>query len=280
MANPWFAFYLDDYERKTSHLSMLEHGAYGTAIRRYYMVGGPLPANAEQLHRVCRAIAPEEKAALDSVMAQYFHLEADGWHHDRCDEEIAKSREISEKRANSASIRHSKSNANAPANAKQMQTQLQPQPHIELVLSKPAFSLPVWIPEKAWVAYEEMRKAIKKPLANTKARELAVAKLQKLMDSGHNPEAVLYQSIFNSWQGLFPIREDGNGANQPNKPARVSAAEAREQSNTDAIENVLRKRHGDSALGAAGGETKQGNTDRGGLQPVACGPVVLPPISH
>ena len=67
------------------------------------------------------------------------------------------------------------------------------------------FDPPEWLPMDEWVAYVEMRNKIKKPLT-VKAKSLAVKKLLQLKSDGHLPEDVLNQSIFNSWQGLFPIR--------------------------------------------------------------------------
>ena len=43
------------------------------------------------------------------------------------------------------------------------------------------------------------------------AKRLAINKLSALADQGHDVKAVLEQSIFNSWQGLFPIRKEGVG---------------------------------------------------------------------
>ena len=41
-----------------------------------------------------------------------------------------------------------------------------------------------------------------------RAKELAVKKLSDLQVEGHDPKEVLEQSIFYSWQGLFPIRQE------------------------------------------------------------------------
>jgi hypothetical protein len=41
-----------------------------------------------------------------------------------------------------------------------------------------------------------------------KAKILAVKKLADLQVEGHDPKEVLEQSIFYSWQGLFPIRQE------------------------------------------------------------------------
>ena len=67
---------------------------------------------------------------------------------------------------------------------------------------------------QAFTDYVEMRKQIKKPMTD-RAVELAIKKLTELAavpfsDSMDNNLAVqiLNQSILNSWQGLFPVKED------------------------------------------------------------------------
>jgi len=66
---------------------------------------------------------------------------------------------------------------------------------------------------QAFLDYLEMRKKIKKPMTE-KAVELAIKKLHELAtvpfsDSMDNDLAVqiLNQSVMNSWQGLFPLKE-------------------------------------------------------------------------
>jgi uncharacterized protein YdaU (DUF1376 family) len=127
MSNPWYPFYWRDYIADTGHLSLAEHGAYLMLLAHYYMTGAPLPANAEQLHRVCRAFADAERAACNSVLEQFFVLEGDAYHNARADKELAKSRSISEVRSNAAKSRYANAPANAPANAVQLHTQPQPQ---------------------------------------------------------------------------------------------------------------------------------------------------------
>lgn len=114
---PWYAHHLEDYDRRTGHLSMLQHGAYRLLLDYYYRTGSPLPAKAEHLHRICRAIAKEERVAVDSVVGQYFTLLSDGWHNSRADEEMLKAREISEKRRGAAKKSHKQSASNCSANA-------------------------------------------------------------------------------------------------------------------------------------------------------------------
>lgn len=63
------------------------------------------------------------------------------------------------------------------------------------------------IDPEAWEGYLEMRKKIKKPMTK-RAETIAIRKLEKLMFEGHDPNEVLDQSTFNSWQGLFGIKQE------------------------------------------------------------------------
>lgn len=72
------------------------------------------------------------------------------------------------------------------------------------------FVLPDWIPTDAWTRFVAMRKSIGKPMSND-AMGLAVTKLNELAEDGHPPGAVLDQSTFSSWRGLFPIKDQNHG---------------------------------------------------------------------
>lgn len=74
--------------------------------------------------------------------------------------------------------------------------------------------LPPWIDAQAWNGYEAMRQSLRKPMIPA-ARLLAIAKLSGLRDTGQDTTAVLLQSTFRSWVGLFAVRPDDpppNGA--------------------------------------------------------------------
>jgi len=136
----WYPHFMADYESDTQHLSLIEHGAYRLLLDYYYKHKKPLPANASILHRVCRAFADDEQAAIQNVLDQFFVLKKDGWHQKRADAEIDKASEISAKRAAAAKVKHSKQKEigtritskngtkkaaeNGSANALQMHTQL------------------------------------------------------------------------------------------------------------------------------------------------------------
>jgi flagellar motor switch/type III secretory pathway protein FliN len=65
--------------------------------------------------------------------------------------------------------------------------------------------LPDDIDAELWLAFVEMRRALKKPLT-LKAQELILEKLARI---GQNKNDVLKQSIENSWQGVFEIKQGG-----------------------------------------------------------------------
>ncbi|MCR3759194.1 phage replication initiation protein [Clostridium felsineum] len=62
-----------------------------------------------------------------------------------------------------------------------------------------------------------MRKSNKKPLTN-RGMELLLSKLNKLTGSDNEKIEILNQSIFNSWQGVFPLKKEAsNGTTKQNK---------------------------------------------------------------
>jgi len=71
---------------------------------------------------------------------------------------------------------------------------------------KPKLDLPSWIDLSTWHDYLEMRRKIRKP-ATLKAQELIIKKLERLKSEGQDPNKILEQSIENSWQGVFPLKE-------------------------------------------------------------------------
>ena len=109
MSNPfsWYPRYARDYAEKTAHLSLAEHGAYTLLLDHYMTFGGAIAiaiANGmpepSVCYRICRAQTDQERAAVDSVVSQYFTLEDDGClHNKRADIELGKRKNISETRA-------------------------------------------------------------------------------------------------------------------------------------------------------------------------------------
>lgn len=85
--------------------------------------------------------------------------------------------------------------------------------------------LPDWIPLKAWEAFVEMRLSIRAPLSNN-AIALLIGKLGKLRIAGHEPGAVLEQSVMNSWKGLFEVKHEQRRTQQQGRGIRDAAERA------------------------------------------------------
>jgi hypothetical protein len=65
------------------------------------------------------------------------------------------------------------------------------------------FTLPDWIDPILWKSFEDMRQRLRKPMTDD-GRRLAVKKLESLRAQGHSPQAVIENSVMNSYQGFFP----------------------------------------------------------------------------
>jgi hypothetical protein len=63
------------------------------------------------------------------------------------------------------------------------------------------------VPVGVWLEFVEMRKKIRRPMT-PKAAELIHRKLAKLKSEGNDPVEVVEQSIRNSWQDVFAVKEE------------------------------------------------------------------------
>lgn len=136
MSDYWYAFNSGAYAKKTATLSMIEHGAYRLLLDHYYNVGPGIEANATGLLRVCRAFAPDEQAAVQSVLDKFFELRDGMYYNQKADEELEKRSKLrktrSEAGAKGGASARANASAKAKANAGQLPTQLQTQPHPSL----------------------------------------------------------------------------------------------------------------------------------------------------
>jgi uncharacterized protein YdaU (DUF1376 family) len=88
----YYPRYPGDYNRDTSHLSLVEHGVYTKLLDHYYSREIPLPAELDRLYRITAATEDFEQRAVQTVADEFFPINAgDGLRHNgRADEEIAK----------------------------------------------------------------------------------------------------------------------------------------------------------------------------------------------
>jgi uncharacterized protein YdaU (DUF1376 family) len=87
----YFEFYVGDYARDTTHLTLVEHGAYLMLMASYYGGEKPLAADLPTLYRIARAMTKDEQKAVRAIAEQFFPVDVDGLRHNRrADDLIAK----------------------------------------------------------------------------------------------------------------------------------------------------------------------------------------------
>lgn len=107
-------FHIGDWESGTRLLTPLEKGIYIDLLMLYYSTERPILRS--YFDRITRGYTEDERKAFDYVVAQYFEEQDDGFHNARCDEEIAKAAEKSEKARKSIQARWNKA-AKGPASS-------------------------------------------------------------------------------------------------------------------------------------------------------------------
>jgi uncharacterized protein YdaU (DUF1376 family) len=153
--NSWYARYPGDYGRDTAHLSLTEHGAYGLLLDHYYSTGNPLPVGQDALYRICSAFTDTERAAVDSVVAQFFKAGPDGYRNARADREIVRRAEQKQKLSDAGRRGGKKSRRGPQARLKpglseassQAEARPQPQPQKAKAAAAPLFTST----ESVWV---------------------------------------------------------------------------------------------------------------------------------
>lgn len=84
--------------------------------------------------------------------------------------------------------------------------------------AKVIFELPDWVPEQAWAAFAQMRKAMHRVPFTDDAKKGIVDNLEKLKAMGHDPAECLLSSVINGYRGVFPPKDIGNDNPKAAKP--------------------------------------------------------------
>jgi uncharacterized protein YdaU (DUF1376 family) len=246
----FYQHHIGDFRSGTINMTRLERWIYRDMTDVYYDKEKALPNDLDLVCNSVGARTDEERKIVEDLLRFKFKLQDDGWHHDRCDEEIAQYHAKAEaardngKRGGRPSIKTqaepkitqpvSENNpalTGSEANHKPVTSNQEPR---KSKPSAPAAPLPDWLPIPAWEGFLAMRKAIKKPIT-PEAVPLALKKLDSLREAGNNPQAVLEQSTLNSWQGLFEIKTDHQPRGSP-----LNRQEALEQRNREVAERLSR----------------------------------------
>lgn len=83
-----------------------------------------------------------------------------------------------------------------------------------------AVEIPTWLQASSWEDWVTYRRSQKG--WTEKASALCIRELSKLRDAGHDPTAVIEQSIASGWRGLFPLKSSASDQRAiPTKPRSV-----------------------------------------------------------
>ncbi len=110
---------IGDYIGATAHLTMIEDGAYNRLMDWYYLDEQPIPNDKRAIYRRCRAQSDVEREAVDTILDEFFSLDADAFRHSRIDEEIAKFKDKAGKAQKAAKTRWNADASKKHANASQ-----------------------------------------------------------------------------------------------------------------------------------------------------------------
>lgn len=83
----YYERHLGDYAKRTTTLTMAQHGAYNLLLDYYYVTEQPIPE--DEVYSVAKAVTKPERDAVDKVLEKYFDLIDGAWRHQRCEEVIA-----------------------------------------------------------------------------------------------------------------------------------------------------------------------------------------------
>jgi uncharacterized protein YdaU (DUF1376 family) len=120
--------YVADYLADTAHLSAAESGAYLHLIMHYWLKGG-LPNDHQQLAKISRMSQYSFNRSIP-VLAPLF---GPNWTHKRIEQELVKTREITEKRRSAVAQRKDRSSTIDPTFVDQLNTQSQSHIQIQVI---------------------------------------------------------------------------------------------------------------------------------------------------
>jgi uncharacterized protein YdaU (DUF1376 family) len=125
---PYVRFFWSDWIADTSHLDLMQLGAYMRLLEHVYQHGRPLPGDIQRVFRICHATSATEQETIRGILAEYFQPFEDPehgpqWRHLRAEREIEWSQKAHASRVNKALLaagaRWSQAN-DAPSNAPSM----------------------------------------------------------------------------------------------------------------------------------------------------------------
>lgn len=212
----YYQHHIGDFIKATARLSDSQTMGYLRLLWMYYDSEKPLKPDLKVLSFQIGSTVEDAELLLKS----FFDLREDGWHHTRCDKEIAEYREFLNKKSNagkasaerrknnsSTGVDHVLNNGSTDAtltnNQKPLTTNHKQKKE---KTTDVVYVLPDWIDQETWDAFIQMRKRIGKPPTDY-ALKLIIDKLDKFRSKGQDVNTILEKSITSGWQDVFEIKQ-------------------------------------------------------------------------
>lgn len=84
----YYQHHIGDFNNATRHLNRIERSVYRDLLDAYYESERPLPADLDRLARLMLCTTPEERTALETVLAEFFTVQDGCYRNARADREI------------------------------------------------------------------------------------------------------------------------------------------------------------------------------------------------
>ena len=212
-----FPFHIGDYLAATSHLSNDEDLAFRRILDMYYHTELPIPLDTKWVAKRLR-ISVE---AIESVLQDLFVKHEDGYHHKRCDEEIAKYQGFTVSGKKGAEVRWGKdrgaiggasggdgvpigclsnpnSNQEPRTENREPRTENLKPSRSKTIVAKSDCICPETVSEEVWQDFQTLRRAKKAPLTNS-----AISRIEKEAGkAGILLEAALIECCARGWTGF------------------------------------------------------------------------------
>lgn len=164
----YYKFNIADWHLATSHLTLEEEAVYFRLINYYYDTEQPIPKETQSVSRRLRL--GKHSSLVDVLLKEFFVLKDDGWHHDRCNQEIAQYHQKAE--VNQA-------NGKNGGRPKKTQSVSKENPDITLTTNhKPItnnhnISAPDGVSSEVWNDFKKLRDKQRAPITETALKGLA-----------------------------------------------------------------------------------------------------------
>ena len=198
----YYQHHIGDFIKDTTHLDDHQLATYLRMLWAYYTSESPISSDFED---VAFAMRTDEKT-VRLLLRHFFTESPDGWHHTRCDKEIADYHEKAEKAQKAANARwsnakamrtHTERNANEPVFDANQEPRTNNQEPIKRQRAT-IVATPVGVSDSVWQDFVRHRKAKKAQVTQT-----VIDGIQREADkAGWTMEAALRECITRNWQSF------------------------------------------------------------------------------